>query len=827
MRRLCTGIVALGISLAGLLAGGLVRQPNTTLKMPQNPGRFGFRLVDALGLQFDIPVRVVFPPGETNRVFVLEQHGIVVVVTNLAAPDRTVFLDVRDSTFVGPEEGLVSLAFHPGYASNGRFFVHRVVRGGAGATAPRFNQISEFRVSASDPARAESSERVLIRQEYVGRNHYGGDLHFGRDGYLYGSCGDGYYPGLNSQRIDGDFFSAIWRIDVDERPESLPPNPHPSVVGGYRVPPDNPYVGATSFLGSPVDPSEVRTELWSVGLRNPFRFSMDPETGDLWVGDVGFDTYESVFISPKGANHGWPEREGVVPGIIAGTVPPDFLTNPVHRYTPPLFAYSHADGACVLGGVVYRGSRFSSLHGYYLFADHSHGWVTALKPNANGTTDLVSLGYQPGVTSVAVNQATDDVWFSELSQQRIWKLTYSGVFTGERLPATLKDTGAFADLATLEPNPGIIAYSVNEPFWSDGAQKRRWFSVPRMEDRLDFRSDGAWEAPPGTVWVKHFDLELTNGVPASSRRLETRFLVRNTNGVYGATYRWTAPDDAELVPENGMKESISVVENGVRTVREWKYPSRGECLTCHNRAAGLSLSFNTAQFHRAGPWSEEHGNQIQDLRDAGYFKSPPPSLRPLPALAEASRPDASLEWRARSYLAVNCSGCHRPGGAGLGLFDARLETPTAINGMVDGPLLASGGDPQDRVIAPGKPEHSVLLRRLSTRGPGQMPPLASAIHDVAGAGLIRAWILSLAPATPEIPALVRPLPSAEGRLLRIAQPPNRRLRIEHAAALDSGVWDILDVPGAEWEFPATARDVDIPVGPATDSGYYRVITLAP
>ncbi|MBX3732187.1 MAG: PQQ-dependent sugar dehydrogenase [Verrucomicrobiae bacterium] len=820
-------LLLMGASV-GTTAGGLVRQPNHSLRLPQNPGRFGFRLVDALNLQFDVPVRVVFPPGETNRVFVVEKGGVVAVVTNIAAPSRTVFLDVTGSTFVGPEEGLLSMAFHPQYASNGRFFVHRVAREDTDDEPLRFNQISEFRVSVEDPSRADPQERVLIRQKYTRRNHYGGDLHFGRDGYLYGSCGDGYAPKTNSQQIDGGFFSAIWRIDVDERPDSLAPNPHPSVIGGYRIPPDNPFVGATSFLGRPVDPARVRTEFWSVGLRNPFRFSLDPETGDPWVGDVGFESSEAVYVSRKGANHGWPAREGGVPGILPESVPEDFFSNPDHGYGAPVFAYDHNSGSCVIGGEVYRGSRFAALYGYLLFSDYGGGWVTAMRPNPGGRADLISLGgYQPRVTSLKVHETTDDLWVSEIAQNRIWKLAYSGVFTGERLPETLAETGAFANLETLEPHPGIVPYEVNEPFWSDGARKRRWFSVPRVEDTFGFRAAGAWESPAGTVWIKHFELEMTNGVPESARRLETRFLVRNSNGVYGVTYRWTSPGNAVLVPEGGFGETIPVVMDGVRTDREWRYPGRGECLACHNQASGWALSFNTAQLNRIAGSPALPSHQIADLAQAGYLHDPPVTLRPLPMLARTEDPDASLEWRARSYLAANCGNCHRPGGPGHGFFDARLETPTALSGLVDGRLLSPGTDPRDRVIAPGDPGHSVLLRRLSTRGPGQMPPLASSVADGAGAQLIRDWILSLATPSPEEPAIVRPHRPEGGYRIRIAQPANRRLRMEWTSRLNSPAWEAMDLPGTEWVFPATARDLEVPIEGAVGTGYLRVLTLAP
>lgn len=296
------------LSQAAAHAQGSRRQ-NTTLKMPMEPGGLGYQFVDALNMQFDAPVALATPPGETNRLFVVELGGRVIVVTNLAAPTRTVFLDLGSTTSIGPEEGMLALTFHPNHAANGRLFINRTVQG----FGEREMRISEFRVSPLDPNRLESGEIVILSQKINSIGHLGGDLRFGPDGYLYGSIGDGAMVDTRSQQITGELCSAIYRIDVDSRPGSLPPNPGRDMVQNHRIPADNPFVGASLFLGKPVDPSVVRTEFWSVGLRNPFRFSFDSLTGDLWLGDVGEESWESIFRSRRGANHGWAFLEGTRP----------------------------------------------------------------------------------------------------------------------------------------------------------------------------------------------------------------------------------------------------------------------------------------------------------------------------------------------------------------------------------------------------------------------------------------------------------------------------------------------------------------------------------
>lgn len=327
------------------------REANTSLKLPLNPPVFGYAVTNAFpGLSFSQPVAIVSPPGETHRLFVLEKAGNIIVITNLAAPTRTIFMTVP--VMPDGESGLLGLAFHPGHATNGFFYVFATRNFTTTQGRGRHQRLSRFQTAPGNPNQAFlSSERPLITQFDEASNHNGGDLHFGPDGYLYVSVGDEgpQRDGANnSQTITKDFFSAILRIDVDEQPGNLPPNPHPAIHGGYSVPADNPYVGATSFNGLPVDPNLVRTEFYAVGFRNPWRMSFDPVTGWLYVGDVGQDAWEEIDVVVKGGNYGWVYREGRHAGFR--TPPPGFTS------IDPIIEYAHGSGPTrgnsVTGGVV-------------------------------------------------------------------------------------------------------------------------------------------------------------------------------------------------------------------------------------------------------------------------------------------------------------------------------------------------------------------------------------------------------------------------------------------------------------------------------------------
>jgi len=712
----------------------LLRVANTTLAMPQVPQSFGYKTQPALGtLTFSSPVAVRTPPGETNRLFVVEQGGRIFVVTNLSAPTKTLFLDLSKQVLVGPISGLFALAFHPGYQTNGYVFVGYNLNMQTTDGSGSHYRVSRFSVTPDDPNSAlTNSELPLINQRYSG-NGFCDDMLFGPDGYLYIAVADpNQDAGGSPQTIAGNLYGGILRIDVDQRPGNLVPNPHPAVTTNYSVPLDNPFVGATNFNGAAVDPTKLRAEYYAVGLRNPWRMSLDPLSGLLFVGDPGTSIYDEINVITKGGNYGWPYREGTGPGPKSGSAPPGV------KWNNPI--YQRSAGA-IIGGVVYRGQSYPQLQGAFVFGDYVAGQLLALRYGGTNLVPAQTLVAQGGVAAFGVDPSNEDVLVVARDTGKVLRLTYSTNLVGTPLPATLADTGAFSDLGSLTLNPGIVGYDINVPFWSDNARKTRWFSVPGLNSTLGFSRDGSWSFPAGTVWIKHFELELTNGLPESARRLETRLLVRTSAGIYGATYRWgDSLTNALLVQAEGLDETFTINDGGIIRTQLWHYPGRNECVTCHNPLAGFALGFNTAQLNRDVAYSGGTQNQLRALSDAGYFGTNLTGLYTMPALAQPTNSAISLDYRVRSYLAANCVQCHQPGGAALGYFDVRLSTPLSASGLMKGELVNNLGDPTNAVVKPGSPEYSVLLGRIANLGANHMPPLATSVLNEQAIDLIRSWI---------------------------------------------------------------------------------------
>jgi hypothetical protein len=273
----------------------------------------------------------------------------------------------------------------------------------------------------------------------------------------------------------------------------------------------------------------------------------------------------------------------------------------------------------------------------------------------------------------------------------------------------------------------------------------RWFYIPTNRT-ITYRAATTWIFPTGSVWIQHLEMELTNGVPESRRRLETRFLIRDAGtAAYGATYRWdSSQTNATLVPELGMDESLTINDGGNVRTQVWHYPGRAECLRCHvsSTLGGPVLGFNTPQFNRDFNYSGIVDNQIRALNNAGFFATATPatnlhSLRSLPALADEVH---SAESRVRAYLVVNCSHCHQPGVSGIGNFNTRIFSTLPTLGLIDGLLVTNGGNAANRVIKPGSLAESMALTRLSTLGAGRMPPLGNSLLDTQAIQLVSRWI---------------------------------------------------------------------------------------
>jgi uncharacterized repeat protein (TIGR03806 family) len=313
-----------------------------------------------------------------------------------------------------------------------------------------------------------------------------------------------------------------------------------------------------------------------------------------------------------------------------------------------------------------------------------------------------------------------------------------------KIPALLSQTGAFDDVRTLSPGKALIPYDLILAFWSDGAAKSRWVSLP--PGKVSFSPDGEWKFPAGTVFIKHFDLPGDDTNPSVRRRLETRLLVRDQNGgVYGVTYKWR-PDnsDAELLTD-AVTEGIAIKTATGTREQTWYYPSRKDCLTCHTANAGGVLGVKTRQMNRAIAYpGGTSDNQLRAWSHVGLFDAAPleSDLGSLPTLAAPTDTARSLEDRARSYLDANCSQCHRPGGT-VANFDTRYTTPLAKQGLIEGPVVIDENIDRSRVIAPRDIWRSILFMRADTNEPIRMPPVARMTVDTAGMDLLRHWIDSM------------------------------------------------------------------------------------
>ncbi len=719
------------------------------------------------------PTWVTSLPG-TNQLIVASREGYIwSIVNDPTITTKSVFLDLSAHTQGWSDSGLLGLAFHPqfgqaGSPNRGYIYVYYTytpvaIVGSAAAppnnrTTPAYNRLSRFTVPDGSTVADPHSELVLISQFRTDLWHNGGAMFFGDDGYLYFTNGDGGGSDDEynlAQKLNLGLFSGVFRIDVDENPTtshpirrqpqsaSAPPAGWAaSYSANYSIPNDNPWQ----------DPSGgTLEEYWSLGLRSPHRMTRDPVTGQIWMGDVGQDAWEEVDLVTKGANFQWAYREGnntgfqPMPSPLIGTD------------TPPIYTYNHSTGStCVIGGYVYRGSQFSAqLGGKYIFGDNTSNQIWSMVLNGSSAptvTPLVKLppgsNYTGGLTTFGLDSNNELYMCTSGNTGAIYKLQLANQSSTKPIPSLLSQTGAFSDLATLTPAAGIVPYTVTAPLWSDGAAKNRWIALP-TGTKIGLSVQGDWTFPAGTVFIKHFEIG-TNDLDATQRkRLETRLIVRATNGgVYGVTYKWRADNsDADLLVGSLSEDETITTATGTR-IQSWYYPSQQDCLTCHNANADYVLGVKTRQLN--GTLTYPSGTPDNQLRTLNHLAMLSPALNEpdIPtyaSLANVSDTTASLETRVRSYFDSNCAQCHRPSGAGT-YWDARFDTPLASQGIIDGPLANNLGITNAKVLAPGDVSRSMIRLRMAISGnQNQMPPLARNTVDTAAVATLDAYINSLTP----------------------------------------------------------------------------------
>jgi glucose/arabinose dehydrogenase len=362
--RLVLIVCVLGLILAAAGMSGRVLAQSAVLYLPLLSGGGGQAAPVSLALEpvvaageLQRPVDIAHAGDE--RLFVVERAGTIRIVDGDGSVQSQPFLDITDRVEWQShgERGLLGLVFHPNYESNGLFYVNYT------AKPDGTSRISRFEVTTNPHDADENSEVVILTVPQPAANHNAGDLAFGPDGYLYVPLGDGGSSNdpANRAQDQGELLGKILRLDVDNRPGSLPPDCGSD--GAYRVPAGNPLVGE----------ADACDEIWALGLRNPWRFSFDYQTNEIFIADVGQGAWEEVNARPAtsaGENYGWSCYEGTHPNPLT-SMP---ACEPPSSYTMPVFDYSHDDGCSVTGGFVYRGQLYPALVGHYLFTDYCSGY---------------------------------------------------------------------------------------------------------------------------------------------------------------------------------------------------------------------------------------------------------------------------------------------------------------------------------------------------------------------------------------------------------------------------------------------------------------------
>ena len=336
-----------------------------------------------------------------SRLFITLQNGRVMIHDGTGVLPEP-FLDIRSLVLSGGERGLLSIAFHPHYAQNGFFYVNYTNLNG-------HTVVARYSVSPSNPNRANPSSAVpiiTINQPFA--NHNGGQLQFGPDGYLYigmGDGGSGGDPGNRAQNL-GDLLGKMLRLDVDS-------------ASPYAIPPSNPFRTQTG----------ARAEIWSYGLRNPWRFSFDRTTGDLWIADVGQGEWEEIDFQPAtsigGENYGWRRMEG------SHCFPPGSSCNPSNLVLP-VIEYDHDFGCSVTGGYVYRGTRNPRLIGHYIYGDFCSGMIWSATRTSNGVVTIHDLLNAPFNISTFGEDVTGEIYVGDYTNGILYRLVDSNPLSPRR-----------------------------------------------------------------------------------------------------------------------------------------------------------------------------------------------------------------------------------------------------------------------------------------------------------------------------------------------------------------------------------------------------------
>ncbi len=672
-------------------------------------------------LTFSQPIFLTHARDSTDRIFVVEKEGKIQVFENTYdILSSKIFLNITGRVNSGPSEsGLLSMAFHPGYPEIKRFYVYY-------NTGDLISRISEFKVS-EDPNRADiNSERIIFEINQPASNHNGGQIAFGQDGYLYIGLGDGGRAGDpwdNAQNPE-NLLGTIMRIDINATQNG----------NAYAIPADNPFAGNTDGW---------EEEIWAWGLRNPWRFSFDRETGALWAGDVGQNAWEEVDLIQKGMNYGWNIMEGF------HCYPPETGCDQTDLALP-IVEYPHSEGRSITGGYVYRGKRLSRLYGVYLYGDFVTRKIWGLKYENDEIEENKLISECP--SSIAS--------FGEDEDGEIYVVGYDGkiYILNEKkenpdivqIPQSISESGLYSDIDSLTPSPGLIEYTVNSQLWSDGAFKTRFLALSDTS-KIIFSKNEHWQFPDNSVVVKNFFLDMKKGNPETRKMIETRFLVKREDSEQwdGYSYLWNDEETDAVLLDSSHTRLFEIQENGKSRQQSYYYPSRSECLACHLPVNGYLLGLTTAQINKDHDY-QQNGSIVSDnqLRSYNHIRLFTEDIGEdyldFPKLPDPNNLNEDIQNRARSYLDANCANCHQPGSSGRSNMDLRFYLDLESANLIDvSPTLDDLGIQDARLVKKGAADSSVIYLRMVDTDQYRMPPIATSVVDSSGLGIIREWIDSM------------------------------------------------------------------------------------
>lgn len=680
-------------------------------------------------LQFNQPVELM-PLGETGKMMLLEVDGKLYTFDDdpdCAQADLAIDLNPLFDKF----RRAFGFGVHPNFAENRQIFI---AYAGDPVARPDGTRLSRFVLSDEPSPRVDpASEEILLTWPSGGHN--GCTIRFDSQGYLYFSAGDGARP-FPPDEYDvsqdlSDLRSSICRIDVDHRDGDLP----------YAIPQDNPFL----------DEPRARPEIWAYGFRNPWRFTIAPDTDQLYCGDVGWELWEMIFDVRRGGNYGWSIFEGPQP--IRGDIKRG--PTPIRK---PLVSYPHTVGQSVTGGIVYRGQEHADLQGAYLYGDYVTGLLWGLRQSEDQVT------WNPVLAETGLKIIT----FAESRDRELLVVDYGGGIykliknseagKASHFPTRLSETGLFESVRPLNPAPGVLSYTLASESWQGGTTSEYVVGIPHGGTVSITNRQRSWNYPTGTVFARTISAPDAASVDAASvdatsidagRKLETQVLHFDGSDWKPYSYVWR-PDQSDAVLVGAEGTSFLFDDHRLGTKTEWRVPTRAQCRACHSRQNGGAVGFTLANLDHASSLQPDV-NQLDRLIELAILDRRAPKPWGIRPMVDPHDPSFDLPLRARSYLAANCAHCHVRGGGGTVPLDLSfVNADDAINAIDVAALQGTFGIEAGKVIAAGDPYQSVLFYRMATSGTGRMPKLGSHQSDLAGLKIVHDWIASLDPSAESV-----------------------------------------------------------------------------